>query len=292
MITPSRARVNTWRRRRSSLQTLARGIRMANQMGAASKIQAAFRGFRARKRSSRGSKKVKNVRSRVTAAAGSGVLHQSADYARPGLNGRTLGVLSVDFPPMVVGVVSGGGPVVLGQYNYRKSQTVFFSGIKVCNWFKNLQSFPIVIHTALLQLKDYHPADSNEPADFENDFFRDAKAVNQRNKPFTDALTVWDSDYYCAAINPDKFNILSRRKYHLAGVGETRGHRLSYTSDEKYYKIGKNVAFETVTAVQPTHPFYYVYWAVAENPQDWTSAGTLTYDAYFSEKVYWRSKGN
>jgi len=142
----------------------------------------------------------------------------------------------------------------------------------------------------LLQLKDYGPHSANvEPVDFENDFFRDHKGTDQKNKPFTDALVAWDSDYYCAAINPEKFNILNRRQFKLAGTAETVGTRLPYCSHEKYFSVNKKITFETPTDTQPHAPFYLCHWAVAANPVEWTSAALGTYDAFIATKVCWKS---
>lgn len=151
------------------------------------------------------------------------------------------------------------------DYGDRLGATIKLSGIRICEQFTNPNSYPIVIHYAVIQ-----PKESN--INLKQDFFRDTTSGVDRSKNFTDASNVspYEFSYDCYPINPDKYNILMHMKRMLASDNTEVNQRWSTWKFIKWLNFkGKRFTFDLSTDSQPRNPIYRVYWWQPMNAADW-----------------------
>lgn len=182
---------------------------------------------------------------------------------------RTLFTDPIPFPPQD-GNVAG-----------RLGSTIRVSGIKVCERFINTNSFPIVLHYALVQ-----PRCIDGAFDFNEGFFRSTIRANiaeetARNENFVNAFpnAEYEFLYDCFPINPDKFWIITHQKKMLAPrdplTSETAEQinmvprRYMWNIDRYYPMKGKRMTFEDKDDILPQYPIYRIFWWQVAEPGDW-----------------------
>lgn len=139
---------------------------------------------------------------------------------------------------------------------------IYVKGIKCCLYGVNESSNDLrdyIVHFALIQPKqvgtDATPISSN--------FFVNpggGAAGQDKYLNFVDVSTTsaWDPRYNCNGINPDRFNIITHKKYKLAN--NTPGSHAHSMYKEGYYKINKTFEYALDNATTVSRPIYAVLW--------------------------------
>lgn len=193
-----------------------------------------------------------------------------------------------------------------GNYNSRDSPIILYKGIKICRWFTNIAGVPVIIHWAVIQLKQGHYWNEigSEQGGLSAKFFRTTTDADRTDRaanftPYTNAggtpVEELDPLKSCAPMNPDRFyRILTRRSFKLAakgGIAEEYGRNTKKMS--KYYRINKTVHWKDTdneTAEDVEMPLVEVFWSDYWSLDD---AGTKTGDLIWSRShntAYFRSR--
>lgn len=174
--------------------------------------------------------------------------------------------------------------------NFRDSNVIFVKGIKVCRQFEynafagqiagaNIDIGPIVVHWALLQLKN-DEGTSEISQELPDRFFRD-NSVDSRTRSFGNATaaSTWDMGKHCLPINPnDKVRILTRKKKTLIarGGGQNNTSKGSFWNIERYYPMKKRMNFAGANSQFPAQRIFECYWCEAKTDSQYPSVPNTT----------------
>jgi len=172
----------------------------------------------------------------------------------------------------------------------RSSSIIRVSGIKMHYLFENTTNFPLVLHHALVQVKE--EKDVNDISVLRHGFFRDNTGGESKEKDFLDAPLESDSyQFYQThfSLNPDVFNILWHKKVTLDpsmrhdtfsnDVNTIEGPRPSKESNgsfilDTYQKINQRVNFNR-SGSENVRPFVLVYWVTPRHPGQFSEAAKV-----------------
>lgn len=164
-------------------------------------------------------------------------------------------------------------------------------GIRFCRQFEFLKPSeaiakcpPIILHWAVVQLKDADMDPALWKGQMSAEFFRSFNEQGDRHTPFVDngAGSAWGSLQNCCRMNPDtEVNILTHRRKKLTQrVGEVG---FLYTESrpyvwqiDKYIKIKKRIGWSNISRSRPTHPIIELYWYQTQCPSDYPSPGNAS----------------
>lgn len=150
--------------------------------------------------------------------------------------------------------------------NMRQRNLVNMRGVKVCWEIRNLQTFPMYFHWAIVVPK-------KEDGITATDFFRDPYG-SSRGVVFDSALTGIELD--CNNINSDRFTIMCHKRYLLAPTTPTtfnENGNLNYRKFHRYQKIGRQFRYDnTGDSIAENGRAYVVYWCAPFMNQGTTGA--------------------
>lgn len=186
----------------------------------------------------------------------------------------------------------------------RRNITVNVSGIKICEvWHhkfngETADSAVLECHWALCRLKapledDQTPTVDAIKAYIAPKFFRENGVGVDRETPFVEptATMTWDFRYNCLPLNPDRFNILSHKKFILtAQMAQSVATGSWMHRHEKYYKLKTSMTFANASDQFGKTPYFIVRWHQSVAAQDFPN-NPITYDAVEynnRHKVYFR----
>jgi len=202
-----------------------------------------------------------------------------------------------------------GGFTELGR---RDGLRVYVKGIKICRQFEFLRPSesvphcpPIIMHYAVVQLKDASMDGGTYSQSFREKFFRSFTDTQDRIEPFIDNTvgSGWSSKQNCLNMNPDsEFNILThmRRKmvqrcdFPVSPSGPNVTPNQYIWHIEKYMKIKKSIAFDRTTDGTPIHPIFDMYWYQTITPSDYpshTPSVPVVCATWKQHTVYYSDKG-
>lgn len=186
----------------------------------------------------------------------------------PPLPVQTLQITPISLPSW------GGNPTSGDGFNgSRGSSTIHVSGIR---WYHEVTcdcTEPIMVNFALIQPRAGEGNNTNIKADF----FRDPANVLDKSKDFVDNVLSEDWANRMLKLNPDKFHILTHKRFQLDprtsvlndSLGEPQFNQPYTTKEAKFHKkmdtflkIGKTFNFDRPGDVFPRHPIYVVWWWV------------------------------
>lgn len=105
-------------------------------------------------------------------------------------------------------------------------------------------------------------------------FFRDTTGTTSRasdfDEIFSDAV-LYDFKYNCAALNPERFHIIThRKKVLLPYSAETGARNKDHWKIHKYFRMKKKIVFEDMDTQIPKNPIYEVFWCNHTSSEGWT----------------------
>lgn len=174
----------------------------------------------------------------------------------------------------------------------RLSNEIFCSGIKLCMSVYNNAAFPVEFHWAVVRLRNKEFQTPIAPkTELLSDFFRNPIDVQDRETDFNETSGIYEPNQKCFPINPEKFDILTHKKFMMGGKLSTISVNDSrhIKKIEKWFRINKKLQFETPDSNNPNYPFLLVGWTVSCDPNDYST--TLTpwrWETYITP--YFRSK--
>lgn len=168
------------------------------------------------------------------------------------------------------------------SYDRRLKDQLNFRGIKFCMNFRvdgALGTAKAWINVAVISPKS--DLSSNAPVPT-TDFFRDPSG-STRATDFGIALNAME--FRCSAINTDKYNIHSHKRYIVGPSQSTEGHRERLI--EWYLPIKRQIRYESTTAYPEGKNLYLVWWFAASD--NGTPPNSVYYDyhikRYFKESL-------
>lgn len=158
----------------------------------------------------------------------------------------------------------------------------WLKGLKMCATFRNPGDEPLSIHMAIIQPKE----DKITVGEIPTDMFVDNAQSSQRFSDFVNIATsaTWNRTQDCAALNKNKFNIIAHQKFVLnAGsatpvAGATSEHGSAYKHMERYFKVNKRFAYDSISDSNVTHPLYVLVWYETMFPVTGTLANPLEFN--------------
>ncbi len=140
----------------------------------------------------------------------------------------------------------------------RQRDVIAMSGFKVCMEFLNNLSDPLRLNMAVIAPKA--GADQAVPV---TGFFRGTG--NTRGLDFSNQLS--SNDFGCRPINADKYTILYHKRVLLngknnEGTGEIERNFMgtNYFTLEKYFKINRQIRFNSDTDTSADSKVYFIWW--------------------------------
>lgn len=157
----------------------------------------------------------------------------------------------------------------------RERNMIRFKGVKICRYFEYFRDLggaddigPIELHWALVQFKD--PVLLTTDLQNLNDFFRshESDTTRSQNFPTYGSSSGWDMTMNCQPINPEKYRIITHRRYLLEPRNNTTGVSGIYGKNrtphfvkiEKYFKFNKVMNFRNQSDGVPDNNIVEVYW--------------------------------
>ncbi len=161
----------------------------------------------------------------------------------------------------------------------RLTSAIRIKGFKICERFINVHNYPVICHYAIIQVKDTNASTS---VDIKEQFFRDTTSTSARSLDFISPSVQYDFRYDCFSMNPDRFWILTHKRFLLGahtdavgteefGLGQSRWVK----SWSKYYKINKKFAFNS-TGAAPWRNIFRVVWYVPVEPSKFSAVNKVT----------------
>lgn len=164
----------------------------------------------------------------------------------------------------------------------RRGIYVYLKGIRICRQFEFLRPSeqippipPIIMHYAVVQLKDASGDPAQWGTQFRGGFFRAFNETADKTIDFVDntAASGWSSILNCCNMNPDnEFNILThkRRKMEQPQVyaGNVRPGSYIWQID-KYVRVKKRIAWANINATTPIHPLIELFWFQTRTPSNY-----------------------
>ena len=194
-----------------------------------------YRGYRARKGRIGESMRAR-ARSKAIVSGGGGGGFVSKDT-------KTLYSLDVTD----IAQASGGG------LNTRERAQVYLSGVRFCVHMRNLGTEPLLVNYAVIHDKEANKSQTFVPA---TDFFRAAgKTVRTQNFD----STLESIEFNCLNMNTDRFTVLMRKKYALAGISSSTysmGNYRSWLMKDHWIPIKRKIAFDNGAVSK----VWIVYW--------------------------------
>lgn len=179
----------------------------------------------------------------------------------------------------LLNIVKTGGSTA---YDRRLHDQLNFRGIKFCWNFRAegaLGTAKAFMNVAVISPKDLA---SNTPIP-NLDFFRDPTG-NDRAIDFGDAALL-SLDYYCSAINTDKYIVHKRHKFEIGPSGSTEGRKEKFL--EFYLPVNRQIRYESGTNFPEGRNMYVVWWFSTSDGG--TPAASVRYSyritRYFKETV-------
>lgn len=152
----------------------------------------------------------------------------------------------------------------------RLGNAIRLSGLKI-NWqFKNNNSYPIVVHFAVVQPKDHiHDA----AYDLNAEFFRDHTMTDEDNTmDFVNNTgtggETWKPEYNDYPLNRTKFNIITHKKRILQDYN-WESWKSTWIIKKFIPFKGKRFTFHDPTSDQPHDPIYVMWWWQCLLSNDW-----------------------
>lgn len=213
-----------------------------------------------------------------------------------------LGVLYLK--QLIMPVQSGNA----NQFTTRQGTQIYLTGVRFCRQFEFLrpseeveQVPPIMVHWAVIQLKDADTPILERRNSIQSKFFRQLDDDDDRWAPFIDNLpsgTLWSAQKNCCAMNPDnEFNILTHQKWVMeqghffptdSGPNVRPGQYIKQI--DKYISIKKKIAFSTLDTNELTHPIYECVWYQTLTPSQYpTNTAVPALATWDWHTVYYRS---
>lgn len=143
-----------------------------------------------------------------------------------------------------------------------EANRIHLKGIKVCFNAENVGTADtnrVILHFALVQEKtDENQGDVID----QNDFFSNPGGGEQgldRTFNFVNATVATPPDfrYNCNGINRSRWNVITHKKWLMGKDTDNHRHMLMF---EKYYKINKDLAYETASSTNVMRPIRMLVW--------------------------------
>lgn len=181
--------------------------------------------------------------------------------------------------------------LVADHLGARQGLHIFLKGIRFCRSFEFIDPDgsedippigPIMMHWALVQLKDADMDPAIWDAQFRAKFFRVFNDLGDREQPFIDnfATSGWNALQNCSNMNPDaEFNILTHKRKIM---NQARGVYTNSTSDitqayqyhwriDRYIKFKKKIAYSNINSTVATHPMFEIFWYQTLTPTPYSN---------------------
>lgn len=180
----------------------------------------------------------------------------------------------------LLNIVKTGGSTA---YDRRLHDQLNFRGIKVCMNFRAegaLGTAKAMFNVAVISPKSDLVSASPVPV---NDFFRNPTG-DDRGINFGDAA-LQSLDYYCSAINTDKYTIHKRMKFMVGPSGSTEGHKEKFI--DFYIPLKRQIRYESGTQYPEGRNLYLVWWCNASDGGTPLDSVRFSYRVtrYFKETV-------
>lgn len=180
----------------------------------------------------------------------------------------------------LLNIVKFGGSTA---YDRRLHDQLNFRGIKVCMNFRAegaLGTAKAMMNVAVISPKSDLVSASPIP---NNDFFRNPTG-DDRGIAFGD-LALDSLDYYCSAINTDKYTVHKRMKFMVGPSGSTEGHKEKFI--DFYVPLKRQIRYESGTAFPEGRNLYLVWWFNASDGGTPAASVRFSYRVtrYFKETV-------
>lgn len=177
-----------------------------------------------------------------------------------------------------------------GMAGHRLGPQVYVKGIKMCFDLFNVNSYPIEVHMAIIQMG----TDDVTDGPIRDSFFRDDTENGLKSLNFEDIGTdaAYDIRYKCNSLNPDNKKIITHQKRVLGAqvTGKTLQESQYYWKFDKYFPIKRCANLEGANDTIPEKPFWYLFWAMpmdgANMPPD-GSQNSFKFQARY--KVYFNN---
>lgn len=185
-------------------------------------------------------------------------------------NDRTL--FSIDCSDIAVGT----------GLDQRLRDVVEFRGMRLCIRVKNINSAQnMYFHWAVISPKQ----DGTAGVATENFFRSDVPSVTGRGQDFDNTLDA--QQLHCLPINPDKWNIITHKKYNIGQFAATSAYARSndaFREINMYIPIKRQLRYDSDNFAQAcTTPIWFVYWGARWN----TLGGTApTADLLISYRIH------
>lgn len=168
----------------------------------------------------------------------------------------------------------------------KKEQHAFIKGIRFVRTFEFIRPNeteeaveacpPIIMHWAVIQLKEPNVPVENWTAEIKKKFFRSFDDDFDRCEDFEDngPNTTWNSTHNWLKMNPDgNFNILTHRKrrmYQKSGIQglDYKTHPYLWHIDT-WMRINKTFTYTNTDQAYPDNPLFEVYWYNTVTPTDY-----------------------
>lgn len=168
-------------------------------------------------------------------------------------------------------------------YDRRLKDQLNFRGIKFCMNFRcegALGTAKAMLNIAVISPKADLTSNTAIP---NTDFFRDPTGT-RRSIDFGDAA-LNSLDYYCNAINTDKYVVHKRLKHLIGPAGSSEGMKEKYL--EFYVPVNRQIRYEATTANPEGKNMYLVWWFSASDGGTPLNSVRFAYRVtrYFKETV-------
>lgn len=194
------------------------------------------------------------------------------------------------------------------RFNVRQGSAIYLKGIKFCRQFEFLRPSeavdrvpPVMVHWAVIQLKDASTPILEQRSSIQSKFFRQANEDQDREAPFIDNAASgsrWSAQMNCAPMNPDgEFNILTHQKWIMeqgsffptdTGPNVRPGNYIKQI--DKYVPVHKKVDFQSSANEIPTHPLYECVWYQTLTPSYYpNNSATEAIATWDWNTVYYKS---
>lgn len=168
-------------------------------------------------------------------------------------------------------------------YDRRLHDQLNFRGIKFCMNFRAegaLGTAKAMMNVAVISPKSDLTSASPIPV---NDFFRNPSGTD-RGVNFDDAA-LQSLDYYCSAINTDKYTVHKRTKFMVGPSGSTEGSKEKYI--DFYVPLKRQIRYESGTNFPEGRNLYLIWWFNTSDGGTPANSIRFTYRVtrYFKETV-------
>lgn len=277
---------------RAALPYVRRAGNLKRVQMAAKAIQFAFRNRKSIKRA--GTKIVRWVKRRKTTKYGKR-MKAPMPKQRSAVSGYPTVQNSVDLPlaSMNYQLVEYPNRDADNNLNTRTGIYIKLKGIKFCRQFEVLtvegngtagEIRPIIMHYALVELKDSDLEPTLWGDQFRAKFFRSFNETNDRHTPFVDNQigSGWSSIQNCLNMNPDgEFNIIWHKRRRMMQPTQLNDGTLngnvkagSYIWHfEKYIKFNKKISYTNLDSTVSQHPMFEIFWYQTLTPTNYPSGG-------------------